>query len=218
ESNSGDAPNGRDEAAWYGPSDFDVPNRVALSYVYYLPFGRGQKMLQHGPAAWILGDWETSGVYTYYGGHPFQINENDGNHNSILDPYGYTTATPNQVGTPRVVGDPDCWFYASKDSACGAKAPSGSTDAYATTAVGAIGDVGRNTLRGPGIDVLDAALLRNFPITEGWNVQARWEVFNVTNTPEFGQPQGNITSGGVASITSLAGDPRVMQFALRVSF
>ena len=218
ESNSGDAPNGRDYAAWYGPSDFDVPNRVAVSYVYNLPFGKDQSMLQRGPLAWILGDWETSGVYTYYSGHPFQINENDGNHNSILDPYGYTTATPNQVGAPRVVGDPDCWFYASNDSACAAKAPSGSTNAYAATAVGAIGNVGRNTLRGPGVDVLDAALLRNFPITEGWNVQARWEVFNVTNTPEFGQPNGNITSGGVASITSLAGDPRVMQFALRISF
>ena len=218
ESNSGDAPNGRDYAAWYGPSDFNVPNRVAVSYVYNLPFGKDQSMLQRGPLAWILGDWETSGVYTYYSGHPFQINENDGNHNSILDPYGYTTATPNQVGAPRVVGDPDCWFYASNDSACAAKAPSGSTNAYAATAVGAIGNVGRNTLRGPGVDVLDAALLRNFPITEGWNVQARWEVFNVTNTPEFGQPNGNITSGGVASITSLAGDPRVMQFALRISF
>ena len=86
------------------------------------------------------------------------------------------------------------------------------------TAVGAIGNVSRNSLRGPRIDVFDAALLREFPITEGWNVEARWEVFNVTNTPEFGQPSGNITSGSVASITSLSGDPRVMQFALRVSF
>ncbi|HEX4039718.1 MAG TPA: carboxypeptidase regulatory-like domain-containing protein [Acidobacteriaceae bacterium] len=218
ESNSGDAPDGRNYATWYGPSDFDIPDRVAVSYVYDLPFGRGQAMLQHGPAAWILGNWETSGVYTYYSGHPFQVNENDGNHNSILDAYGYTTATPNLMGKPHTIGDPDCWFFASKDSACAAHAPAGLTDAYTTTAVGAIGNVGRNTLRGPDVDVLDASLLRNFPIREGWNVQARWEVFNVTNTPEFGQPSGNITSGGVASITSLAGDPRVMQFALRVSF
>jgi hypothetical protein len=218
ESNSGDAPNGRDLASWYGPSDFDIPNRVAVSYVYDFPFGPGHAMLQHGPGAWVLGNWETSGVYTYYGGHPFQINENDGNHNSVLDPFGYTTATPDQVAKPRVVHDPDCWFYASKDSACAQHAPSGSVDAYAATAVGAIGDVGRNTLRGPGVDVFDAAVLRNFPIAEGWNVQARWEVFNVSNTPEFGQPQGNITSGGVAAITTLSGDPRVMQFALRLSF
>ena len=219
ESNSGDPPDGRNYASWYGPSDFDTPNRVALNYAYELPFGRGKAMLQHGPMSWVFGNWETSGVYTFYSGHPFQVNENDGNHNSILDPYGYTTATPNLVGAPRVVGDPDCWFYASKDSACAAKAPSGATDSYAVTAVGAVGNVSRNSLRGPHIDVFDAALLREFPIaTEGFNIEARWEVFNVTNTPEFGQPNGNITSGGVASITTLSGDPRVMQFALRLSF
>jgi hypothetical protein len=218
ESNSGDAPDGRNYAAWYGPSDFDVPNRVAVSYVYDLPFGRGKTMLQSGPLSWILGNWQTSGVYTFYNGHPFQVNENDGNHNSILDPYGYTTATPNLVGKPHMVGDPDCWFYSSKNSACGVKAPSGLSDAYAVTAVGAVGNVSRNSLRGPHIDVFDAALLREFPMKEGMNLEARWEVFNVTNTPEFGQPNGNITSGGVASITSLSGDPRVMQFALRFSF
>lgn len=218
ESNSGDPPDGRNYAAWYGPSDFDVPNRVAASFMYDLPFGHGRMMLQHGPLSWILGDWRTAGVYTFYSGHPFQVNENDGNHNSILDPYGYTTATPDLVGKPHVISDPDCWFYASKDTACAAHAPSDLTDAFATTAVGAIGNVGRNPLRGPHIDVFDARLLREFPIHETLNVEALWEVFNLTNTPEFGQPNGNITSGGVASITSLSGDPRVMQFALRLSF
>ncbi|MGA8528932.1 MAG: TonB-dependent receptor [Acidobacteriaceae bacterium] len=218
ESNSGDAPDGRNYATWYGLSDFNIPNRIAASYVYDLPFGRGQAMLQHGPLSWVLGNWETAGVYTYYSGHPFQVNENDGNHNSILDPYGYTTATPNLIGQPHTVGDPDCWFFASKDSTCAEHASTGLTDAYATTAVGAVGNVGRNTLSGPDVDVFDASLLRNFPITEGWNVQARWEVFNVTNTPEFGQPNGNITSGSVASITTLAGDPRIMQFAMKYVF
>jgi hypothetical protein len=218
ESNSGDAPDGRNYAAWYGLSDFDIPNRVAVSYVYDLPFGRGKTMLNSGPLSWILGNWQTSGVYTYYSGHPFQVNENDGNHNSVLDPYGYTTATPNLIGKPHVVGNPDCWFYASKNSACGLHAPSSYTDAYATTAVGSIGNVGRNTLRGPHTQVFDAALLKEFPFADRWNVEARWEVFNVTNTPEFGQPNGNITSGGVASITTLSGDPRVMQFALRLSW
>ena len=217
ETNSGDAPNGRDYAAWYGPSDFDIPNRVAVSYVYELPFGHGKPMLNSGPAAWILGNWRTSGVYTFYSGHPFQVNENDGNRNAVLDPYGYTTAVPNLVGKPHIVGDPNCWFYASKNSACGTLSPS-TSDAYATTAVGAIGDVSRNSLRGPRTDVFDAALLKEIPVNERWNVEARWEVFNVTNTPEFGQPSGNITSGGVASITTLSGDPRVMQFALRLSW
>jgi hypothetical protein len=55
-------------------------------------------------------------------------------------------------------------------------------------------------------------------MTERANLQFRWEVFNLANTPLFGQPNGNVTSGAVGSITTLSGDPRVMQFALRLSF
>jgi hypothetical protein len=218
ESNSGGAPNGRDYAAWYGPSDFNIPNRVSVSYVYELPFGHGKSMLHEGPLAWVLGGWQTSGVYTYYSGHPFQINENDGQRNNALDPFGFATAVPNQVGTPHLVKDPTCWFYISADTACGQHAPSGYTNAYAVTPAGIIGNVGRNTLNGPHTSVFDAALLREFPFGDRFNVEARWEVFNVTNTPEFGQPQANITSGSAGSITTLSGDPRVMQFALRFSF
>jgi Carboxypeptidase regulatory-like domain/TonB-dependent Receptor Plug Domain len=218
ETNSGDAPNGRDYSAWYGPSDFDVPHRISLSGIYELPFGHGKQMLNHGPLAWVFGNWQAAGVYTYYSGHPFQINENDGQRNNALDPYGYATATPNQIGTPHLVKDPTCWFYTSKDSACAAHAPAGYSDAYAVTPVGVIGNVGRNTLRGPHTTVLDANLIREFPFAGRYNVEARWEVFNVTNTPEFGQPQSNITSGSAGSITTLSGDPRVMQFALRFSF
>lgn len=218
ESNSGAAPNGRNWNSWYGPSDFNIPQRLSVAYVYELPFGRGKSMLNHGPLAWLLGNWQTSGVYTFYSGHPFQINENDGQHNNALDPYGYATATPNQIGTPHVVGDPACWYYISSDSACANHAPSSDANSYATTAVGAVGTVGRNTLYGPHTTVFDAALLREFPIGNRFNAEARWEVFNVTNTPEFGQPNGNITSGSAGSITTLSGDPRVMQFAIRLSF
>ncbi len=218
ETNSGDAPNGRDPGAWYGPSDFDIPQRIAVSYVYDSPFGHGKSMFNQGLPALILGNWRTSGVYTYYSGHPFTVNENDGIRNAALDPYGYTTATPDVIGTPHVVGDPACWFYVSSNSACGKHAPSSDTNAYALTAAGVIGNSGRNTLFGPHTNVFDTALLREFPITERWNVEARWEVFNVTNTPEFGQPNSNLTSGSVATITSLSGDPRTMQFALRLSW
>ncbi|MDQ1451839.1 MAG: hypothetical protein QOJ42_1932 [Acidobacteriaceae bacterium] len=215
ESNSGGAPDGRNFAAWYGPSDFDIPHRVSLNYVYDLPFGHGKSMLSKGALAWVLGDWRTSGVYTYYSGHPFQVNT--GSLNASLDPFGQATAPPNLIGKPKLVGDPDCWFYGSKSKLCAARAP-GQTDAYAAAPAGVIGNVGRNTLRGPRISVFDASLLKEFPIRETANVEFRWEVFNIANTPEFGQPNGNITSGAVGQITTLSGDPRVMQFALRLSF
>jgi len=215
ETNSGDAPNGRNAGAWYGNSDFDIRHRVAVSYVYELPFGHGKQYLNHGALSWIFGDFRTSGVYTFYSGHPLTVNSG-GTLGSALDPYGYATAPPILIGKPHIVGDPTCWYYVSKNKACTALAPNLS-DAYQLPAAGTFGNSGRNTIIGPRTDVFDAALLREFPI-ERVNIEFRWEVFNVTNTPEFGQPSNNFSSSSAASITSLSGDPRVMQFALRLSF
>ena len=103
ESNSGAAPNGRNYAAWYGPSDFDIPHRVALSYVYDLPFGNGRRFVNSGLLAKIVGGFQTSGVYTYYSGHPFTVNEG-GTLAAALDPFGQATAVPNVVGSRE-----DCW-------------------------------------------------------------------------------------------------------------
>ncbi len=216
ETNSGGPPNGRNFSNWYGASDFDVPNRVSANYVYELPFGHGKSMLNSGPLSYILGGFRTSGVYTYYSGHPFTVNAG-GSLAAALDPYGEATAVPNLVGKPHIVGDPKCWFYTSENSTCSALAP-GTTDAYALPAPGVIGTSGRNTLRGPRTDVFDASLLKEFPLGETRNLEFRWEVFNVTNTPEFGQPGSNVASSSAAAITTLSGDPRVMQFALRLSF
>jgi hypothetical protein len=216
ESNSGAAPDGRNAAAWYGASDFDIPHRVALSYSYDLPFGHGKPFLHDGVLSQIFGGFRTSGVYTYYSGHPFTINEGGGL-GSALDPFGQATAVPNVVGATQIVGDPSCWFFTSANKNCLALAP-GLSDPFQVLPAKAVGNSGRNTLRGPHTTVFDAALTRDFHMTERANLQFRWEVFNLTNTPEFGQPNGNITSGAAGSITTLSGDPRVMQFALRLSF
>ncbi len=215
ESNSGDPPDGRNYGAWYGLSDFDIPHRVSVNYVYELPFGHGRKMLTSGPLSWIIGDFRTSGVYTFYSGHPFTANE--GSLNTRLDPYGFATAVPIVNGHAKIVGKPDCWYYSSKNQACGAFSP-GTQDVFTVTAPGVVGNSGRNTLRGPRTNVFDFSLMRDFPLVESANLQFRWEVFNLTNTPEFGQPNGNITSTAAGTITTLSGDPRVMQFALRLSF
>jgi outer membrane receptor protein involved in Fe transport len=214
ETNSGAPPNGRDFAHWYGNSDFDIRHRVSVSYVYELPFGHGKSMLNSGPLAWILGDFRTSGVYTFYSGHPFTVNSGGALANA-LDPYN-ATAPPILIGKPHIVGKPSCWYYVSKNKSCSQYA-SNLTDAYALPAAGTFGNSGRNTLVGPRTNVFDGAVLREFPI-ERANLEFRWEVFNVTNTPEFGQPSNNFSSSAAGTITSLSGDPRVMQFALRLSF
>lgn len=216
ESGSGSPPDGRNFQAWYGRSDFDIPHRVAVNYLYELPIGRGKAFLSHGVASYVFGGFRTSGVFTHYSGRPFTVNAG-GQLAGALDPYGQATATVQRIGTPHIVGKPRCWYFVSKNSACTAAAP-GLTDAFALPLQGVVGNNGRNTLRGPHVTVFDAALLREFSIVEKANLEFRWEVFNVTNTPEFGQPNNNFSSGSAGTITSLAGDPRVMQFALRLSF
>lgn len=215
ESNSGDAPNGRDYHDWYGNSDFDVRHRVSANYIYELPFGKGKPWLQTGPAMWILGNWTTSGVYTYYAGHPFQAAWSS--ESSLLDPYGFAVAVPNQAGPVHYLKKQQCWFFDGANSAC-SNFGSGLTTPYTDPGKFFIGNVGRNTLVGPATQLFDLDLYKTFPITERINTQIRWEVFNIANHAIFGQPSGNASSGGVASITSLSADPRVMQFALRLNF
>jgi hypothetical protein len=134
-----------------------------------------------------------------------------------IDPFGAVTAVPLVVGSPHVVGDVNCWFYASKNSACQAVA-SGLSDAFQLQPAGTFGNAGRNILRGPHTSVFDFALMRDFPIHESLGLQFRWEVFNLTNTALFGQPNNNFSSSAAGAITTLSGDPRVMQFALRLAF
>ncbi len=216
ESNSGGSQNGRNQSAWRGVSDFDIPQRVVASYVYELPFGKGKPFLSSGIASAILGGWQTSGVYTFSSGRPFTITSGS-SYSNALDPYGAATAVPNVVGTPVNVGTVGCWVYFSQNSACKSAEPSG-TNAFQLQSIGQFGNAGRNTLRGPHTNVFDFALMRDFTIHERVSLQARWEVFNLTNTPIFGQPNNNLSSGAVGTITTLASDPRIMQFALRFSF
>lgn len=216
ESNSGGAQNRRNQSAWRGVSDFDIPQRLVASYVYELPFGKGKPFLSSGIASAILGGWQTSGVYTFASGRPFTITSGS-SYSSAIDPYGAATAVPNVIGAPVNVGTVGCWVYFSQNPACKSANPS-DTNAFQLQSLGQFGNAGRNTLRGPHTNVFDFALMRNFTIHERASLQARWEVFNLTNTPVFGQPSNNLSSGAVGTITTLASDPRIMQFALRFSF
>jgi outer membrane receptor protein involved in Fe transport len=208
--------NGLDVGAMRGVSDFNIPQRFVASYVFELPFGRGKAFLTSGWTSAVFGGWRTSGVYTFASGLPFTV-LSGGTYDNAIDPYGAASALPNVVGTPTIVGNTSCWFYVSTNAACRALAPN-ATDAFALQQVGQFGNSGRNTLRGPHTNVFDFALMRDFKITEHAKLQARWEMFNLSNTPQFALPNGSISDSSAATITSLASDPRIMQFALRFSF
>jgi hypothetical protein len=153
--------------------------------------------------SYVFGNFRTSGVYTYGSGRPFTVTSGTG---SVIDANGAATAVPFLVGPEHVLGDVNGWF---------------DTSAYRIQKASNLeyyGDLGRNTLRGPTTNVFDFALLKDFPVRESGNLQFRWEVFNLFNDALFGQPTANLSSGSVGKISTLAGDPRLMQFALRLSF
>jgi Carboxypeptidase regulatory-like domain/TonB dependent receptor/TonB-dependent Receptor Plug Domain len=197
-------------------SGSDVPQRFVLSYLYELPFGHGKQFLQHGTGSAILGGWRTSGIYTYSSGLPFTVTSG-GNLSDLIDANGNATSLPNLIGTPKIVGKPNCWFY-TPTAACEALSP-GTAPAWSLPSnANPYGDGGVNTLRGPHTNVFDFALMRDFKVYRETNLQFRWEVFNLTNSVLFAQPDSALSDSGVGVISNLAGDPRFMQFALRFSF
>jgi hypothetical protein len=90
--------------------------------------------------------------------------------------------------------------------------------AYAFPAPYTFGNLGRNTIIGPGFFQLDFGGYKNFAITERIGMQFRAEIFNVTNRVNFGNPNGDLNSTSFGKISGLAGDSLQAQFGLKVSF
>jgi hypothetical protein len=79
------------------------------------------------------------------------------------------------------------------------------------------GNAGRNTIRGPGFQRTDLALLKNFIVQDRHRIQVRIEAFNIWNQARFGQPNGVIGSAPFGQITT-ADDGRIVQLALKYNF
>src|SRR4029077_3603156 len=90
--------------------------------------------------------------------------------------------------------------------------------AFAPNALGTFGTSPRNLLRGPGLANFDLGLMKNFRVKERAGVQFRGEFFNAFNKPNFSNPSTNLNSSSSFGKISSAEDPRIVQFALKLSF
>jgi outer membrane receptor protein involved in Fe transport len=151
-------------------------------------------------ANWIVDlpyNFNFSGILTARTGRPFTVTQSSNSVGNLM------TGLPNQIGNGEGEKTVDSWFDKT---------------AFQAVPSGTFGNAGRNILRGPGLVNTDVAVSRRFTLTGQTNIELRWEVFNLFNSDEFGLPESNISNAAVGTITRLAGDPRVMQFALRFSF
>jgi hypothetical protein len=195
---SGRPQNGRDLESWFGASDFDIRHRFVANFIAELPFGEGRPFLQSGPASHILGGWLVSGILSMRSGRPFTATQ--GNNN----------VGAGATGLPNLTGDPDVsnpsvekWFDPT---------------AFTQVASGTFGNSGRNILRGPGFSTFDMSIQRMIKFTDRYNTTVRLDIFNMFNRANFGLPDSNIVSATAGVISSLGGDPRVMQLSVRFGF
>src|SRR5262249_55976059 len=185
----------------------DIPHIFQLGYLYELPFGAGKKWTNSGAVAAALGGWQINGVFSAYSGRPFTLSASG----ATLNMPG-NQQTPDQVKsaveTLGKVGGDGTWF---------------DTSAFARPTGVRFGTVGRNTMRGPGVVNADLSLFRTFKLLEKLNLQFRAEAFNFTNTPHFGNPNGNRNSGNFGKILATQtadaiGRSREFRFGLRLGF
>jgi hypothetical protein len=212
-------------APWYwpngdkfqmGPSDFDHKHRLVLSWVWDLP----KVSSANGFAKVILNGWQWSGIGQYQTGSPFTIksgadNSRTGLNNDRAVLTGISLTPVALAGL--AANDKRNWVNPA---------------AFARNDLGTFGTLGRNTYYGPGLTSWDMGLFKEFRITERVRTQFRAEFFNILNHANFDNPGGtgtgaSITSNmsvgqgnfGVLSRTNPAGgDPRIIQFGLKLAF
>ena len=192
-------------------SDFDRRHMLNQSYLYELPFGKGKKLMTSGPASYILGGWQVNGILTLMTGSPFTVTAPG----SLLNAPG-TTQNANYVASGSLVksgqislGGEGTWF---------------NTGSFALPAQNTVGNVGRNAFTGPGFVNLDFSLFRRFKIKERFTGEFRAESFNISNTPQYANPDGGFGNQNFGKITSAgignAADPgaRNLQLGVRLVF
>ena len=179
----------------------DMPNVTSAAVTYDLPAGHGHHFASSGFAAAAAGGWAVNIITSLQSSMPLAVTQAT-NANAFA---GFSLERPNIVGQP------------SLNPADRTPARFFNTSAFATAAAFAIGDASRNPVRGPAYRDLDLALVKHTQFAEHTDLEFRAEIFDITNTPAFAQPNGSFGSAAFGSITSTTTDPRVVQFALRLS-
>jgi len=197
----------------YARCDFDNPQVMHFSGGYDLPIGKGHSLLGNagGVANQIVSGWKTNFILTLQDGEPGTIGcsettNNDNGCNALLVP------GQNMYSGAHNVND---WLNINAFT----NPPVATT--VSTTDFAPLGG-SASQYHSPGYHRLDFSLFKNFKTTERTHLEFRAEVFNLTNTPQFGFPSTNIgsptTFGQITSLRDGSADPREIQFALKLYF
>ena len=152
----------------------------------------------------ILDGWELSSIVSIASGFPFTVST--GTDNSLT---GVNNDRPNLIGNP---------YLSTGRSTAQKISEYFNTAAFQENTIGTFGDVGRNTLVGPGSTDVDLGAFKNFPTWERVRLQLRFEFFNLLNTPNFSNPVSTMSAGPTFGRITSAGPGRVIQIGGKVIF
>lgn len=181
--------------------DFDAPHVFTVAHVITLPFGKNQRFLNQGPAAYVVGGWQLNGILRAQSGYPLSITPpNEANVSGF-------TSYANKIPGGRLASKPrtlNVWF---------------DTSAFQIPLPFTLGNDSRNErdLRGPGTFDYDLGLDRSQLIAERLTVQFRAEAFNLTNTPQYDTPNTTIGNANFGRVLG-GSNSRVLQLGLRISY
>ncbi len=198
-------------------SSQDVSQRLVISYVLDLPFGRGKKYLSgvNGISGKAVSGWGIDGVTTFQRGFPVKISYGKGTSLSGSG-LGIGSLRPDVVAgcDKSVSGSPASKLGGWFNTACFTDPPDWGFGSESRV---------DPTLRQQGITNFDFAVFKKTAITERANIEFRTEFFNLFNHPQFGPPNGtcctaNNPNFGVVNSTIGNAQARLIQFALKFEF
>jgi hypothetical protein len=181
----------------WGNTDLDIRHRIAGMVNYELPLGRTLT----GWQASVAKGWRVNAILVWQTGNHFSVMNNSPRSNT-----GVGSDRPDMIGDA-ALDNPTIqkWFDPT---------------IFRPQALGTIGSEGRNPLVGPPFRHFDLAFAKDFRIRERYTIQARFESFNLTNTPNFSNPAATLGTAAIGTISSTkpGSTPRDLQFALRFAF
>lgn len=180
-----------------GPALFDARHRFVVSFGYELPRLEDQAAF----VRYLAGGWQLNGIYQAQTGFPLSITRGP-----TLD-IRYLTWRPDVTCDPNNGPKTTTQYF---DTSCFNLRTLAETGERP-------GNVGRNTVRGPGFQRTDLSIFKNFNFAQRQRIQVRIETFNLWNQARFGQPNGVIGTAPFGQITT-AEDGRVIQLGIKYSF
>jgi hypothetical protein len=178
---------------------YDAAQRLAFSGNWQLPFPAAGWM-RH-----VFGNWTLASILTLQSGFPIRMTS--ASDQELMNSFDFeTVGEPQQIAPFRKLSPQHSGGYFFDPAS------------FREPALGQIGNTPRNLCCGPRIANLDFGVHKIFRLKEETSLEFRTEVFNVMNHTQFLNPDGNVTDGTTFGQVSQARDPRLVQFALRLSF